>query len=481
MRTAKTRITKTNKKTRNQKGITLVALVVTIVVLIILAVISVQAVFSDSGIIKQAEKAAAAQANAEASDSEAMGEFEQHLINAMGGNGGSSGSEEEGGEENPPELPKGPNGKPLVTTLTEIQGTTEYAEDRLGNSVTIPVGFKVVAGENVQDGIVIEDDNITTYSDGTKSTGNQFVWIPVSNIDHSGNNKIIIEDEEGNTSEVEITLGRYTFAREKNADTGVYEDGTPTLVQKGSEYNATNTNNKYTINSYYTEKAVLKDDFEESKQVADLTGTNATAKDLKGFVESVRDNKGYYLARYEASYESGDTFGVGVAPEGKTYRKPASKISKYNSTSSMSYTAGTLWNYIRQGNASKVSRQMYYGNSFLESDLCNSYAWDTAIVYIQAMGNSNYANAGRGSNTTLLNTGETGDQKCHIYDMAGNEFEWTTEYSAYTNGSRTHPCVHRGGFYNHSYDYTSSRYRSIATYSDGNFSFRPLLYCNPVS
>ena len=71
------------KEQKNQSGITLVALVVTIAVLIILAVISVQAVFSDSGIIKQAEKAAAAQANAEASDSEVIGEFEQHLANAI--------------------------------------------------------------------------------------------------------------------------------------------------------------------------------------------------------------------------------------------------------------------------------------------------------------------------------------------------------------------------------------------------------------
>ena len=464
MRTAKTRITKTNKKIRNQKGITLVALVVTIVVLIILATISIQAVFSDSGIIRQAERAKEAQANAQASDSEAMGSFEQYLANTIAKGEGNNGS---GGEDNPPETPKGPNGKPLVTALTEIQGTTVYAEDRLGNSVTVPGGFKVVAGELVQDGIVIEDDNITTYEDGTTSTGNQFVWIPVSNIDQSGNNKIKVENADKTVSEVEITLGRYTFARVKNAETGLYEDGTPTLKQKGSDYAATalsaveaGTVTNYMIENNFSE---LKD-FREADQSSTSSKINATAKDLKGFVESVRDNKGYYLARYEASYESGDTFGVGVAPEGKTYRKPASKISKYNSTSSMSYTAGTLWNYITQGNASKVSRQMYYGNSFLESDLCNSYAWDTAIVYIQAMGNSNYANAYDG-NGTLHNTGDTtrDDQKCHIYDMAGNESEWTTEYSADTASiDIINTCVSRGGSYSNSVCCTSYRSRNTA-------------------
>ena len=48
---------KKRKEQRNQKGITLIALVITIVILIILATISIQAVFSDGGIIKQAEKA----------------------------------------------------------------------------------------------------------------------------------------------------------------------------------------------------------------------------------------------------------------------------------------------------------------------------------------------------------------------------------------------------------------------------------------
>ena len=475
MRTEKTRITKTNSKTRNQKGITLVALVVTIVVLIILATISIQAVFSDSGIIKQAERAKEAQANAQASDSEAMGSFEQYLANTIAKGEGNNGS----GGENPPEIPKGPNGKPLVTALTEIQATTKYAEDRLGNSVTVPGGFKVVAGELVQDGIVIEDNNITTYEDGTTSTGNQFVWIPVSNIDDSENNKIKVENADKTVSEVKITLGRYTFARTKNAETGLYEDGTPTLVQKGSEYNAENTNGKYTIASCYTEKAVLKENFQESTQTN--AGTNATARDLARFISSVSTNKGYYLARYEASYESGDTFGVGVAPEGSTYYKPASKVSKANSTSSMSYTKGTLWNFITQGNASKASRQMYNGNSFLESDLCNSYAWDTAIVYIQAMGNSNYANANRGSNTTLKNTGETGDEKCHIYDMAGNEWEWTTEYSTSTIGSDAYPCVRRGGYCNNADFYASIRNYDSATVSINDISFRSLLYCNPVS
>ena len=140
---------------------------------------------------------------------------------------------------------------------------------------------------------------------------------------------------------------------------------------------------------------------------------------------------------------------------------------------------GTLWNFITQSQAALVSQNMYKNDKYVESDLINSYAWDTAIVYIQEMGNANYANANRDTNgnTTLKNTGSTGDEKCKIFDMAGNELEWTTEYSTNTSSSLTFPCTHRGGDYDSSGDYcTSLREIFRATYNRSNISFRSLLY-----
>ena len=149
----------------------------------------------------------------------------------------------------------------------------------------------------------------------------------------------------------------------------------------------------------------------------------------------------------------------------------------------MSYTPGTLWNQITQLNAAQVARNMYAenkdanGNSVgVESDLVNSYAWDTAIVYIQEMGHTNYANTDSGSNTNLMNTGETGDVVCNIYDMAGNESEWITETSSYkTNSVYASICVYRGG--NWVEYYTTTRNYGINTTVVGNsISFRSTLY-----
>ena len=94
------------------------------------------------------------------------------------------------------------------------------------------------------------------------------------------------------------------------------------------------------------------------------------------------------------------------------------------------------------------------------------------------MGNSNYANAYDG-NGTLHNTGDTtiNDEKCKIFDMASNCYEWTTEYSTHTNSDIAYPCTDRGGYYNFTDDYTSLRNVNYATYSYEYTSFRAVLYC----
>ena len=441
------------KNYSNQKGITLIALVITIVVLLILAGVSINALFGDSGIIDRAKEAQSETNKATERDKKEIKELSNWLDSKI----------------------NKATKKPLITDSsltsndrTTSESTTVIAKDKKENQVVVPGGFKIssASGESVQQGIVIEDKE-----------GNQFVWVPVSNINGDGSNKIKKDDG----SEVEITLGRYTFKREKNSTTNLYEDGTPTIIQKGSEYDQTTLaqatagtlDTKYKAGSYYYELNGSR----TSNEKEDKTGTNTTAKNLKDFIEKTETNKGYYIARYEASYGSGyNSSGTDTATKFGN-AKPLSKVSTANSTSSMSYTVGTLWNDITQPQAALVSQNMYKNDKYVESDLINSYAWDTAIVYIQAMGNENYANANRGTNTSLKDTGSTGDEKCKIFDMAANTAEWTAEYSTSTLSSDAYPCTSRGGSYgNYSGYCTSSRSSSNASVSNGYISFRPLLY-----
>ena len=447
---------KINKKTAkrnysNQAGITLIALVVTIVVLLILAGVTLNALFNENGILTKSKNAGNIMENAKKSDLNAINDLDKWIDEKTGN----------GGKEDPTEKPKITDSS-LKSNDRTTASSTVIAEDEKGNQVVVPGGFKVAAdsGTSVQQGIVIEDKE-----------GNQFVWIPVSNTNNDGSNPIIKDDG----SEVEITLGRYTFA--------TTTPGTPTLVQKGSEYDQTTAANvadktvdtKYRAGSYYYE---LKDS-RPSNELKDKTGTNTTAKNLKDFIEKTETNKGFYIARYEASYGSGYNKDGKTTAEKYGNAKPLSKVSTANSTSSMNYEqTGTLWNFISQPQAAIVSQNMYKNDKYVESDLVNSYAWDTAIVYIQEMENTNYANANRDTtgNTSLKNTGKTEDQVCKIFDMAGNTDEWTTEYSTDTNSSFALPCTCRGGSYGLSICYTSSRDYFNATSSNNSLSFRPLLY-----
>ena len=434
---------KTNKKSArrnysNQKGITLIALVVTIVVLLILAGVSVNAIFSENGIIKRAKDAQNKMDQAAENDQKGINELSNWLDSKINGNSGgnTTGGNTTGGDDNPTTTTT-----KISTLVGKVVDKNTKAEDIYGNKITIPKGFKVVAhgtaagsatytysGDNipaVQDGIVIEN--------GTD--GNQFVWVPVGTIKNKNNTT--------NT----ITLGRYEF----DSNTGALKSNTP--VQVASVENCTQ---EVTINTNYKELSV----FRAGNSATDSTAQNATARNLEEFISTTLANGGYYIARFEAS-------------------GTASKVtSKYDQT--------VLTN-ITQPNAAKAAREMYgeikENNKLVyASDLVNSYAWDTAIIFIQTYsGKTDYASHNESKTTKAFTaTGKNNDKYCNIWDMSGNAYEWTTEYSTYAITSDFRPCVYRGGYYNAdlglAINYTSYRYYHRTTYSLSDLGLRPLLY-----
>ena len=421
------------KNIKDERGITLIALVVTIVVLLILAGVTIDAVFSENGIINKAKEAANAMNNAVANDQAELNDLLEELNEIMN-------SEWNNNIEIPdpePELPTN------IEDVTDIQDETVQVEDEYGNKVTIPKGFEVVEeeGTTVPEGIVVQDKD-----------GNQFVWIPVGRV---------YKDNTG-TNYSDIQLGRYTFNR---------SNGTPTLVQAAyTEENPNNYEQIVTLESYYQEFATRSNP--DGIASNGLDGLNAIAKNLGAFVNSVRENAGYYLARYEASYGSGSSV--------EDY-KPLSTIStSIRYTSSTTLINGMLWNCVNQIDTAKISRNMYNndGTVGVASDLVNSYAWDTAIVFIQEMGNENYANK-TSVNTEITNTGTTMDKVCNIYDMASNCDEWSTEYSLERGNNYTNPCGFRGGYCRNS-DYTALRKSTGAINNGYSTVFRVIIYINTI-
>ena len=115
---------------------------------------------------------------------------------------------------------------------------------------------------------------------------------------------------------------------------------------------------------------------------------------------------------------------------------------------------------------------MYNSNKFT-SDLINSYAWDTAIIFIQNSTNQTKYSRQNSLNKSLEQTGTTNDKQCNIFDMSSNVLEWTTE----TTGNSKFPCADRGGIYSNSDYYTSKRSSWYNAYdSTYDHGFRPILY-----
>lgn len=395
--------------------------------MLILAGVTINAVFSDRGIIKKAQDA---QNKANESIQKDMEQINA-LENWLNENTGESNNDK---EVNISTLV----GKGAVTKNTK-------AVDTYGNKITIPKGFKVLAhgteagsatytysGDTipaVQDGIVIEN--------GTD--GNQFVWVPVGTINNKSG------DSRGTTST--ITLGRYEF----DSNTGALKSNTPAQVASVENYTKA-----VTISDGYQELST----FRAGNTATNSTAQNATARNLEEFISTTLANGGYYIARFEAS-------------------GTASKItSKYNQT---------LLTKITQPNAAKAAREMYgevkENNELIyASDLVNSYAWDTAIIFIQTYSTETDASsyASKNKSASFANTGINNDKYCNIWDMSGNANEWTTESYTRSFGSSFKPCVFRGGWYGtdngQAFLYTSFRNSSNTTYSSSLGGLRPILY-----
>ena len=453
----KTIKTAKKQKLKESKGITLIALVITIIVLLILAGVTIATLTGDNGILGKAN---------DAKTQTEQAKEDENLKIAIAGSYGTDGKLnlkdlKDNLTNQGIDYDKNNTGFPLEVIVNgekkkidangniiesiqslKTKGTvfkdTTTLEDTYGNQVTIPKGFKIAndSATEVTGGIVIED---ATY---TNTIGSQFVWIPVG----TGENAI----KKANKETVDIALGRYSFT--KNSD------GTVTT----SEF----SDRDYTEDTTASHNSNYK---------------NAIAKDIEAFETSVKNNHGYYIGRYEAGVVDYDS---------------SVSTSNSNKTNWTGYTGDNIklvckkeqqvWNYVTQNKASELSRDMYGSEAKVTSDLINSYAWDTAIVFIQKCGtesnSSTYSktdgessrseSAPQTTGTNILKVTSKVDKQCNIFDMAGNCWEWTTE----THSDSSYPCVSRGGCYYDSYVYTSSRSFNVTSNAYSYNSFRPLLY-----
>ena len=292
----------------------------------------------------------------------------------------------------------------IEMNLLEQELANATKEPDPAEGVKIPTGFYYVGGTKTS-GIVISDNvnDKDKYKNkavvGTDLLGNQYVWIPCT---------------------TDSTSSKLQYAR---TEWGVEVDGDDN--SRAIKDELTLTDASVTYSNADTANGINAD---VSKEIV---------AQIKAEKASVAQYGGYYIGRYEVGRNS-DT-----------------AVVKYNQTPYASITWSTAY-----GLAKKIIT-----NSEATSYLCSSYAWDTAVNFIQNNSTAkNYATSIEGFNgnwnpqavkdpsgnvikpagtSQQLNTGLT-TQFCNIFDMGGNEAEFTTEL----NPGSSETVVLRGGCYN---------------------------------
>jgi len=320
----------------------------------------------------------------------------------------------------------------IEMNLLEQELANATKEPDPAEGVKMPTGFYYVGGTKTS-GIVISDNvnDKDKYKNkavvGTDLLGNQYVWIPCT---------------------TDSTSSKLQYAR---TEWGVEEDG---------DDNSRAIKDELTL----TDASVTYSDADTANGINADVSKEIVAQ-IKAEKTSVAKYGGYYIGRYEVG-KNGDT-----------------AVVKYNQTPYASITWSTAY-----GLAKKIIT-----NSEATSYLCSSYAWDTAVNFIQNNSTAkNYATSIEGFNgnwnpqavkdpsgnvikpagtSQQLNTGLT-TQFCNIFDMGGNEAEFTTEL----NPGTSETVVLRGGDYIYPVNPAGSRWDD---YSGGAFiyyGFRATLF-----
>ena len=290
-----------------------------------------------------------------------------------------------------PTTPPVPQVKKVADNIGSVLSTTDNTElqDAYGNKIVVPAGFKIVSDSTTSNAQTV--DKGIVIEDATVDSEGKATATAGSQFVWIPVGKIYTDKAKTEANAKTIELGRYSFDSNgiKSAYSGNYVE-----EDKGD----TNT----TLKNW----------------------GNTIAKNITNFKNSVASNGGYYIGRYEARQKNG-------------------KITVTKND--------TVWNNITQPNAATQAKNMYQNTAKFTSDLMNSYAWDTATLFLQTYGTNSKYSIQNSLNTSQSTTGTTNDVQCNVYDMASNVGEWTTETSNYMNM----PCLYRGGRCD--YDYTSNR------------------------
>ena len=500
----------------NKKGITLIALVVTVVVLIILAGVSINAVLGDNGIIKKANQAASVTKEAEVKEAINRTILEFYLTNDYETLEDFLKAKVTEGKID--SVTKNADG-----TLTVKKGEYSVTVENKTNSSGGSSSGGSTGGETQTPEITIGEAKVVANSDGTGSAITDAASVYLGNTLYITFSHSIT----GGTTTVDKTIpyavtknGTYTFTVTGTVNGKSYTKNVSVTVNQFKdvyEYMQTNTKVTYSDGEVWVPEGFkVADDSASTVQggvvIEDKDGNQfvwvpvATLADYKrtwytgwspfsDYSEalpedektSVERYKGFYIGRYEA----GDKESTGTT-------KATFRTSSSDTSNSVTIKADQVpYNYVTRTQAISLAEGFKTQQGYkAKTKLVSSYAWDTTIAFIEKTVNNYGSSSSQGNykdksvtykditdeskpektkaenSSLLVATGQT-TPVCNIYDMGGNVFELTTEFSSDTYN----PYVRRGGSYDDYFASNPAGYRfHDSGYAHVSVGFRLTLF-----
>ena len=332
--------------------------------------------------------------------------------------------------------------------------------------IPIPEGYVIseVEGENkIEDGLVIyEGTEPVTESNHEDAmlNRNQYVWIPVEDINDmvmcSSNNKLS-DSEENKTCNLVYKDGE---------NGGILKCTTPahsgtatdlvgrlyTSIQTGNNPYAykmdfSKIDQTYTSSNSYHEPNTVNYDADNKLYLEDFKS------DFTAMAKSVAKNGGFYISRYE----------IGEDGNSRKGQKVLTAASSDGGSGATAYLGADTWyNLYKTIRDDNSNRQMIWGCQY---DQVMKFIGDEAQI----------GHNDRNLTTTHALSGQNElDKMKNIYDLEGNNLEWTQEADS-TSGR-----VHRGSFYSNSRVsiFYPASYRSayIPTFSYDYLASRSTIY-----
>lgn len=273
------------------------------------------------------------------------------------------------------------------------------------DSKTVPT-LELTPNSNKKDR---ESVKINVHAEVDDELGIKSITLPDGSVEKSDETSYKVTENGSYTFKVEANNGEIAEKTIEISNIKESASNSP-YIPEGFSHVEGEVNDGYTIEDSYGNQYVWIP--VESGKMIRNTSTNSNYEETNSsateLVNSVAQNYGYYVAKYEASESEVDGEAVTASVKGAN---PITNVT-YLKASEMAARAANIYEYDGCYTA-----------------IMNSYAWDTMLDWIDS-NNEGYSSSTDDGNysDSVVETGKTtSDIKNNICDLAGNVREWTTE------------------------------------------------------